>query len=341
MQYNQKKLIQVIIYEGDLEMLNFRLREHSQVDYFLIVESIFDKNGQMKPRLFSQTNLYRENINKFIHIDFHFDFTEIISEKLVSFCGNFEDIVIVSKEYEFADLTKLNEIEDRITEESFFLKHKNYWWGINLKEPEDRFGSMVFSFSQLLRNKNVIKTMVNLKNDSNFSAISLSNGWAFNFFFLRPGDFQYYVDRRLPYGVSEVRLITANNDEELPLNIDLLPKITEPPMKQKILIIIDNCFVPNNNEVFDRIININYVDIPKLSTDVNQFNFLLPTSSLYGIESYDKFIDDYKLNEINSVLTKICISGDDCIVVRFKDEMIVFNYSDVIKRPISTLKNPS
>jgi hypothetical protein len=341
MNYNQKKLIQVINYNGDLEMLNFRLKEHFQVNYFLIAESLYDTNGNKKENLFIRTKLYEDNKQKIIYLTYNNDFNEKISEKLISFCGNFEDIVIVSEEHEFADLTKINEIEEKVDGEFFFLKHRNYWWGINLQETEDHFGSIVFSFSHLLCDKNILNTMSNLRKETNFSSISLLNGWSFNYFFKKPDDSDFYIKKRLPYKTDNVRLILKNDDEGLPVNFNLLPKITEPLMKQKILIIVDNCFVPNNTEVFDAVIYVNYVHEPKLSTEKNIFNFLLPTSSLYGTESYDKFIDNYKLNEINQILIKVCVSDDDCIVLRFKDEMIVFNYSDVTRRPISTLKNPS
>lgn len=328
---SKKKIIQVVIYDTDLDLLSFRVKEQNLVDVFVILESCFDTYGVKKKKLLSDSELFKGFENKFIHLNLdsseplsHTEYVStlesVLKNELVKVCDNFDDIIVLSQENEFINFDDFDKILSELETQNVSLNHINFWWGRNYFSPVEKKGSFVFTFSHLLRNKKLISHLLNSKKiSSNFSSTSISNGWTFNKFFSTSDDHKEFRDNLNPLNEHNVRLLKFDNQFETPKNFNLLP-IFNLDSSKKILITLDSV-TGINYEDFDKIAIIEFSNTnPEVfgqSSDNKIYNFTLklPNRVLYGKENYDSFISEYKSNEISRISKHMSVSENDLIKI--------------------------
>lgn len=326
---SKKKIIQVVIYDTDLDLLSFRIKEQNSVDMFIILESNFDRFGNKKKTLLTNSELYKELQNKINYLNLSFsepfsykEYVEtlesVLKNKLLEVCDNFDDIIVLSQENEFINFDDFEKIHSELETQPVSLNHINFWWGRNYFSPVEKKGSFVFTFSHLLRDKKIVSHLLNSKKIfSNFSSTSISNGWTFNNFFSGSDNHKEFRDNLKPLNEHNIRLLKFENQFVTPKYFNLLPTFNLDSSK-KILITL-NSVTGLSYEDFDKIAIIEFSDsnfevLGRSDDDkIYYFTLKLPNRVLYGNKNYDSFISEYKSNEISRITKYMSVSENDLI----------------------------
>lgn len=215
---NHKKIDCVLFYD-ELDMLNFRLHElDDQVDYFIILESDIDFQGNSK-KLFFQENResFKKWENKIIHlptININKDYLDSICEitkfreftpfqnpKLtpneIIYCQTYElykflvslnlypeDIILFSHVDEIPNLTQFETITKNLNFEPVILKQKNFIWTTEYYDPTPYFGTCCFQYTSLIDFPNkLFRKYFSKQNRLLDKGVICENGFHFSHFY--------------------------------------------------------------------------------------------------------------------------------------------------------------
>jgi beta-1,4-mannosyl-glycoprotein beta-1,4-N-acetylglucosaminyltransferase len=177
-QNKKRKIYDVILFNGELNVLGFRLNQlNSFVDYFIIVESekiSYEVNKE----------LFKDFEDKIIYLKidndpYYYQLRNFLREIL----PEFEDIIFISDVGEIPDLTKLDELMEPLKYDSLILNHHHFVWNVDHKTKNLEYGSMMFEYTRIFQNKYLIKALINKKQKpQNFIREIIPNGWKFSFF---------------------------------------------------------------------------------------------------------------------------------------------------------------
>jgi beta-1,4-mannosyl-glycoprotein beta-1,4-N-acetylglucosaminyltransferase len=214
---NKHKIIDAFLFYNELDMLEFRLTElNEHVDYFIVLESSFDFNGNKKESVF---NSNRERFDfwkeKIIHIDcpeltsgiiektkkgyrpfstevenyeinkdnIVFYMTLKLNDLLNSFNIDFEDIVMVSDVDEIPDFNNLDSLLDLLVFDSVFLRQKRFFWTTKYVDKDLSYGTSIHQYTKILQNPLMLSGYYKTKSSKQFSnQTSIDSGWHFSHF---------------------------------------------------------------------------------------------------------------------------------------------------------------
>lgn len=233
-------------------------------------------------------------------------FLSKIKNEFINLNPYFEDILMISNINELPNLNYKNEILDKIIFEPLILKHQNFIWNINYIDGNFSRGTLIFSFSDILKHKNILNNVFEQKFKINSNSYTLyQNGWSFlNFEY--DNNYKYQIKELLPPTkidpVRTYQLIKHNNKIELPKNLDLLPyfKIGRDEVK-KHLFLVESDLEFVNQDYYDTITMINFdsnikeILCEKVSDKITKSVLFLPNVVLYG--EPETFHDEYMMNE--------------------------------------------
>lgn len=337
------KIFDVILFDGDLDLLNLRFSEfYDIIDFFVIVpfsdeiECDIDIKFKDKVIIFdtfkNETNLY-----------------DLLKEFLKTNYESFDDIIFISHENEIPNFNNLNEIIEEIKFRLVSIEHKTLCWNVDYYIKENSRGTHVFTFSTFLTNKNIL-----IKKNLNFKKIE--SGWKFLNFHEPTENETFARETLLPstnYNFATTyKLIKTPSDFELPKNVGILAynKIGRDYMK-KHLFLVESSNAVNLNEVsklYDTVSIIEFSDklneviAENIGESVFKSILHLPSNVLYGEKPLKDFHDDYKKNEIKKIIETVFPQDQDSIRIIYKGfDDVVGLWENFKNQQFSEIINPS
>lgn len=328
----KRKIIDIVFFNGESDMLKFRLSELNPfVDTFIIIESFSNSSESM---LVKNSKIFDNWREKFIHLYAPVDFAsdekiELIYKTILKLKLDFEDIIIVSNVNEIPNILEFDIVIEELKFDTVLLKPKSFVWNINYVDKHRDTGSIIFFYTTLIQNKNKIKKYYSNKNSFNITCEKIENGWKFIGFDLKERiGFEYQVEEKLP--MTEVNPITTyklikSDLTNLPVNYKLLPKnkIGRDSVKNHLFVVnplLDTTIEELEKQydtvsIIEFISNVNEVLGEKISDKIVKHSIFVPDYIMYGESDLEKFQSDYKLNEIKRLTHSIFKEEQDTITI--------------------------
>ena len=330
-------------------MLRFRFSElYDFVDYFIVVESNRDFEGEKKDFNYETKQIFFQNwSDKIIYLkcdieshhkntDIEFQIPKIqsvISNQLKSMNLDYEDYILFSEVDELPPKFNLNDFDKILTFEPIAFLQKNFICSTEYVNNENHLGTFCFTFSQLLRDDKIIENLYFNKNVVYSIHYRIIEG---GFHFSKFGDEKSIIKKTKLIEKKEITLEDINNfrktlrywddthpffnnyEGTLPQNIMMIQNnFFEPIEPKKNLVILNynqNFLDVSNFSEYDLVLNFNFTksyDYPHkviLPNNLTNFNIYIPEKKFY--ESL-KFELEFGLNEIKNILTKLnCLNQD-------------------------------
>ena len=325
-QNKKRKIYDVILFNGELNVLGFRLNQlNSFVDYFIIVESekiSYEVNKE----------LFKDFEDKIIYLKidndpYYYQLRNFLREIL----PEFEDIIFMSDVGEIPDLTKLDELMEPLKYDSLILNQHHFVWNVDHMTKNLEYGSMMFEYTRIFQNKYLIKSLINKKQKpQNFIREIIPNGWKFSYFDndeeLLFGEYNENIVFPKPIILSKTYQLIKRNDIVLPEFTHLLPynKVGRDHSKNYLLISDSN--VEYLVDDYDKICIINFgdnlnetfIDVIDEKTTISKL--FLPKVVLYGENDLEQFQHQYKLNETKKIVSTLFPQDHD-IIKMFVDDV--------------------
>ena len=232
----KKKIIDCFLFNDEIDMLNFRIHElYEHVDFFLILESNVTFDGHDKKYFFDE-NHFTKFIDKIIYLKLKITenisskeifelYLKSLKSKILTLNLDFEDIIFHSDIDEIPDFRKLNEIIDLLKINPVVLIQKNFFWNKFYISPVNHYGTIAFTFSHFLCQKNIFEKF---KLNKQFSASNeyVECGWHFSNFF--PSDECFRKIKTL-FGLYYIDSFYENEKNIQNLRENLLPSFPHNP----------------------------------------------------------------------------------------------------------------
>ena len=325
-QNKKRKIYDVILFNGELNVLGFRLNQlNSFVDYFIIVESekiSYEVNKE----------LFKDFEDKIIYLKidndpYYYQLRNFLREIL----PEFEDIIFMSDVGEIPDLTKLDELMEPLKYDSLILNHHHFVWNVDHMTKNLEYGSMMFEYTRIFQNKYLIKSVINKKQKpQNFIREIIPNGWKFSYFDndeeLLFGEYNENIVFPNPINPSKTYQLIKRDNIVLPEFTHLLPhnKVGRDHSKNYLLISDSNVeyLVDDYDKIciinFDDNINETFVEPTDEKTTISKL--FLPKVVLYGENDLEQFQHQYKLNETKKIVSTLFPQDHD-IIKMFVDDV--------------------
>jgi hypothetical protein len=320
-QNKKRKIYDVILFNGELNVLGFRLNQlNSFVDYFIIVES-------EKVSYESNKELFGDYEDKILYlkVDNDTDYYQL-RDFLREILPEFEDIIFISDVGEIPDLNKLDELMEPLKYDSLILNHHHFVWNIDHTTRHLEYGSMVFEYTRIFQNKYLIKSVIRKKQKpQNFIREIIPNGWKFSYFDndeeLLFGEYNENIVFPNPINPSKTYQLIKRDDIVLPEFTHLLPhnKVGRDHSKNYLLISDSNVeyLVDDYDKIciinFDDNINETFVEPTDEKTTISKL--FLPKVVLYGESTLEEFQHKYKLNETRKIVSTLFPQDNDIITM--------------------------
>jgi len=328
----KRKIIDVIFFNGQIDILKFRLSElNSFVNTFIIIESL---SNFSESQLIKNNKIFDTWKEKIIHLYSPIEFVpdekiELIHRTISKLKLGFEDIISISDVCEVPNFSDFDKVINELKFDVVLLKHLNFVWNINYVDKYKDAGSFVFFYTTLLQNKPKIKQYYSNKNLDNITCEKIENGWKFVGFDLKEREgFEYQVEEKLPR--VEVNPITTYQLIEwglndLPVNYKLLPKhkIGRNSIKNHLFVInpLSGTTIEELEKEYDTISIIKFIsDVneilgEKISEKTVKHSIFVPNYIMYGGGDLEKFQYNYKINEIKRLTHTIFKKEQDTITI--------------------------
>lgn len=325
-QNKKRKIYDVILFNGELNVLGFRLNQlNSFVDYFIIVESekiSYELNKE----------LFKDFEDKIIYLKidndpYYYQLRNFLKEIL----PEFEDIIFMSDVGEIPDLTKLDELMEPLKYDSLILNHHHFVWNVDHMTKNLEYGSMMFEYTRIFQNKYLIKSVINKKQKpQNFIREIIPNGWKFSYFDnddeLLFGEYNENIVFPKPINPSKTYQLIKRDNIVLPEFTHLLPhnKVGRDHSKNYLLISDSNVeyLVDNYDKIciinFGDNLNETFIDVIDEKTTISKL--FLPKVVLYGENDLEQFQHQYKLNETKKIVSTLFPQDHD-IIKMFVDDV--------------------
>ena len=325
-QNKKRKIYDVILFNGELNVLGFRLNQlNSFVDYFIIVESekiSYEVNKE----------LFKDFEDKIIYLKidndpYYYQLRNLLREIL----PEFEDIIFMSDVGEIPDLTKLDELMEPLKYDSLILNHHHFVWNVDHMTKNLEYGSMMFEYTRIFQNKYLIKSVINKKQKpQNFIREIIPNGWKFSYFDndeeLLFGEYNENIVFPNPINPSKTYQLIKRDDIVLPEFTHLLPHNKVGRDHSKNYLLISDSNVEYLVDDYDKICIINFgdnlnetfIDVIDEKTTISKL--FLPKVVLYGENDLEQFQHQYKLNETKKIVSTLFPQDHD-IIKMFVDDV--------------------
>jgi hypothetical protein len=337
------KIFDVVLFDGNQDLLNLRLSEfYNIVDFFILIPLSDNIKYEIDIR-FKDRVVLLETFKNETH------FYNLLKEFLSANYESFDDLIFMSKQNEIPDFNNLDEIIEEIKFRRVLIEHKTLCWNVDYYIKENISGSHVFTFSTFLTNKNIL-----IKKNLNFKKIE--SGWKFLNFHEPTEDEAFARETLLPstnYNFATTyKLIKTPSNFELPKNVGILAynKIGRDYMK-KHLFLVESSNTVNLNEVSKLYDTVSIIEFSDKLTEVIAENIgesvyksilHLPTNVLYGEKPLKDFHDDYKKNEIKKIIETVFPQDQDSIRIIYKGfDDVVGLWENFKNQKFSEIINPS
>jgi hypothetical protein len=326
----KRKIIDVIFFNGEIDMLKFRLSElNSFVDTFIIIEFLSNSSELVK-----HSDFFDEYKEKYIHLYAPVNFNpenkiELVNKTLLKLKLNFEDVIVISNVNEVPDFNNFESVIEELKYDAVLLKPQKFVWNINHVDKNRDNGSLVFFYTKLLQNKLNISQYYSKKDSVIINCEKIENGWKFVGFDLKDREgFEYQVEEKLPmseFNPLTTYQLTESNLDNLPVNYKLLPKnkIGRDSIKNHLFVInpLSGTTIKELEKQYDTVSIIKFIsDVhevlgEKISNKTIKHSIFVPDYIMYGDGDWEKFQSDYKWNEIERLTHSIFKKEQDTITI--------------------------
>jgi len=155
------KIFDVILFGGDLDLLNLRFSEFYDIIDFFVVVPFSDEIKCNIDIKFKHKVIIFDTFKNETHL------YDLLKEFLKTNYESFDDIIFTSCENEIPNFSNLDEIIEEIKFRLVLIEHKTLCWNVDYYIKQNESGSHVFTFSSLLTNKNIL-IKKNLNSPSDF-----------------------------------------------------------------------------------------------------------------------------------------------------------------------------
>jgi len=303
----RKKIVDCIIFDGDLGMLNFRIAETlNDVDLIYV----FYHGENKKTEIYSEGFLHQKE--KKINIlespkKIQDGFSEI--RKLLPHEQlNFDDIISISKQNELPDFKKFDGVIDELSFSPLCLYQKKYTWTLDFCEDVLHEGSKVFLYTNFLKNRNYnIEGPEKMLRENKYE--SYVNGFSFFGF---ETDNSIFKSNLLPFeniNKFETNLLSNTSDNVRFNHIYNYVEKKEIKLRDKKIFYIGDV---ESNIFFDERMIFYKTNILSSESD---FNIIyVPNFELYDSENFEL---EYFLNEVKKYMSILFPLPHDEIIVNF------------------------
>lgn len=236
------KVIDCFPFFNELDLLEYRLETMDPyVDHFILVESTKTFTGNKKPLHFSiNKRRYKKWLDKIIHIvvtdmpdelpqeeidqlvalpeirDIHWvrehHQRRAISRGLNHITLDYEDIILCSDLDEIPDLTKLDEIRDRLYMGPVIMDQRWFIWNTSLEKGMRWIGSSANFYSHYIENKDIFQHLRNTRWDENAPHFSKMNcGWHLSWF----GNPEFIKNKMFSFAHTETATSYFSNERNI------------------------------------------------------------------------------------------------------------------------------
>lgn len=321
------KIFDVILFEGNHNLLNLRILEFNDVvDYFVVIPT----SEESKIKIENNT---KDKVVIFDVFQDSLDLREELKEFLVKNYESFDDLIFISKENELPNFNNVEEIIVKTKIRGVFLEHKSLCWNFDFYQKKNSIGTYVFNFSKFLTNQIYSKIFDKNSLQNNIGNLDkIESGWKFINFHEPTEDENYARETLLPSTIysptTTYKLEKRNNNFEVPKNVGILAyhKIGREYMKQHLFLVESDKDVNLNEirKIYDTVSIVEFSDnsnemiAENIGESVFKSILHLPSNVLYGEKPLKDFQEDYKKNEIKRIIETIFPQDQDMIRIIYK-----------------------
>jgi hypothetical protein len=345
----KSKIIDIILFNGDIDMLEFRLEELSEyIDKFVLIESSQMVNSIPYEIKYARISKWSHKIvNYTTPVSFSSTKKEeglkkVIHKSIYDLDLNFTDIIFISKENEIPDMTLLNEIRSELSFGPIVLKSVSLNWNKTHRERFSVFGSVCILFSHIVKQDTLLEFL--LRDKSNLIMphyTKLDGGWVLKGFKKYDSDdIKYKLENKIPDEnidpISTYQLIDVGDTLSTPKKINIL--FNNDVGRSYINRHYFDCDYNISNPIDGEYETVNFINFSispfenfKID-DTNgyrYFDLMVPDRVLYGTKNYDEFIYDYKINEIIKICSTVFPLDQDKIHIKINNSLVIFNWSEI------------
>lgn len=310
----KEKIIDCIIFEGNLRILNFRIAEVICVVDLIYIISDTNKKTSL---LFSDLFVYKTHEKiKIINLEIPEDNKlNRVKNILINENLNFDDIICVSKEFELPDFDKFGSLSEILPVSIIILLQKKFTWSLDYFEENPHEGTIVFNFSTFFKRPNLLYT----KNNLSQTFEMVENGWSFFGF-----DIEESISKSnlLPYGLIDkfrTKRLSKNTESTKFSNLDRFIKINDVVVREKKIFYVgdkETNLLCNEKMIFSRTYH--------FSLDLEFNQIFIPSIKFYESKNFE---NEYFLSEIIKFMS---------ILFPLPHDEIIFNF-DFMKEPKKVL----
>ena len=318
------KFFDSVYFRGDADLLEFRLNELNEyVEHFIIAD--FDPSFNLTTK-----DWFQKWSHKISHVVVDEEtFINKIIQEFINLKPDFEDVLLFSEINEIPNLETPDKMLNKLKYGAVILEHINFCWNLDYFSTDLFRGTVLFSFSLILRERTSMEFTFKNKFKSSIDLDSIvRNGWRFSNFNYDE-KYRYQIEELLPPTeidpVRTYQLIKHNGSIPLPKNLHLLPyfKIGRDEVK-KHLFLVNSDLEVINQDYYDTITIINFdsniqeILCEKVSDKITKSVLYLPSKVLYG--NPETFHDEYMMNETKRMFSVVFPQEQDVIEIIFKNE---------------------
>jgi hypothetical protein len=325
------KTFDSFLFRGELDLLEFRLTElDSFVDRFIIAEVNSNKKDSIYLKEKERFKKWKNKISHIFVSEEDLSFLDKITVEFINHSPDFEDILMISEINQIPNLNEKNKIQDLLSCGPVVIEHQNFVWNIDYIDGNWIDGTLVFTFSSILVNKNILFLLYESKNNPKTTNQKIKNGWVFSNFEYSD-EYKYQIEEKLPPTtidpITTYPLIEHKKTIELPINYQMLKHIEISDYKPKTHLFLVESEITSTIDEYDSITivefsnNLNEVIGKKVSSKIMNHVLFLPNKILYS-DNLEDFQNQYKLNEVKRMSNSVFLKEQDTIKIIYRDLLI-------------------
>lgn len=330
----RQKIFDVIFFYNEVELLNRRLEYLSPfVTEFIILNfgpihlNTIQDNVVIHKLNFRKKPFFKNNFLEYLF--YLFDFEDV----------KYDDFFLFSKVDEIPNLQTLIDELDPKNFVPLILNHKSYAWSHKLVNSENYYGTRVFQFTNFLQNKS-LHTSLYHSNPLMWKANILDNGY--KLFGFQPMDIligsqNFWFENTSKQNENLYKLFehfqSISWDEKV-LNHNLQENSELPNLFH------DLSYEFEETKKFELFIDLDYRD--------NQIKYLFgnkeyvheiefPHKTIYSEKKYTDFLEDFKKNEVLTIVKKYLTSSVESVKIKKTTETVVLTVEEIINSVPSEL----
>lgn len=331
----KNKTFDSFIFDGELELLEFRLTELDPfVDVFIVAELNTNKSNSVFIKNKKRFSKWKKKISHIFVTEENY-YNKITIE-FVNYDPDFDDVLMFSEINEIPNLEDKDILFNELKYGTIILKHQNFVWNINHIDKKFVNGTMILPFSSILVNKNFLGENIKKKHDQKSADVQrIINGWKFTKFYYDPKYSKHIEDLLPPETIDPLttyQLINHKGEIKLPINWKLLPfqEVGRNSVKRHLILVEsdESEMMESLENKYHSVSIINFSDDlneivgEEISTNTKRYVLYYPNKLLYS-QNIQNFENQYKLNEVKRISSTLFLQEQDIVTIIYRNDVIL------------------